>query len=75
MFRRTEKEINLKLNDSMEAMKKIVCLFALMLWAMGVIGGIGYCCECHAWVIAVGVAVVGAMSWEQVRKVWKELTE
>lgn len=56
-------------------MKKILCFFALFLYIMGTIGGIGYCVYNGAWLIAVAVAVVAAMAVPTVIKFYKFLTD
>jgi len=49
-------------------MKKIFYFIMVCLYALGVIGGIGYTCVNQAWVIAVGVLAVGVMAFPQVKK-------
>ena len=43
-------------------MKKIICFFALCLYILGTIGGIGYCLYSHAYVIAFSVVVLAVLA-------------
>ena len=56
-------------------MKKIWSFLGLCGWVLGVIGGIGYACYSHAYLIAVAVAVLGILSFDKVRGFVRELTE
>lgn len=55
--------------------KKMLCFFALVLWAIGVIGSIGYALYLHQYVIAVGVVVAGLFGIPTVKNYWKFLNE
>ena len=46
-----------------------------MLYAMGVIGGIGYAVESKAYVIAVAVGMLGYMALPMAKNWWKELNK
>lgn len=54
-------------------MKKFFYLLELMLYVMGTIGGFGYCCYSHAYVIAVAVAVLGVMAFPEAKRAFNEL--
>ena len=54
--------------------KKALSFFELCAYGLGVIGGIGYACYCRAWVIAIAVAVLGAMAVPEAREAYKRLT-
>lgn len=56
-------------------MKKIFCFIMLCLWFIGIAGGIGYTVYQGAWLIAIGVAAAGWMSWPRVYGFFKILTE
>lgn len=56
-------------------MKKIWSFLGLCGWVLGVIGGIGYACYSHAYLIAVAVAFLGVLSFDKVRGFVRELTE
>lgn len=49
-------------------MKKIFYFIMVCLYALGVIGGLGYTCVNHAWVIAAGVLAVGIMAFPRVKQ-------
>ena len=55
-------------------MKKIVYFIMLCLWAVGVLGGIGWSLYSGGYVIAVGVAVTGWMALPKVKKYFTKLT-
>lgn len=55
-------------------MKKILNFILLCLYIVGLIGGIGYTIHSHAWVITVGVAVLGVMGWPMARDCFKNLS-
>ena len=50
-------------------------VIVLMLYAMGVIGGIGYTCYNHAYLIAVGVAAVALMAFPYIKGVFKKMVQ
>ena len=49
-------------------MKKILYFFAIALAFVGIVGGFGYACYCHAYVIAAGLVVGGVAAFPQVRE-------
>lgn len=51
-------------------MKKILCFFALFLYVMGAVGGIGYCLYSHAYLIAIAVAVLAVMAFPTAAKIF-----
>lgn len=55
-------------------MKKILYFLLLFLYILGLIGGIGYTLCNHAWVIAIGVIVLGVMGWPTARDCIKNLS-
>ena len=59
----------------MENVKKILLTFALMLIAMGIIGGIGYAIYGGSWPIALGVVVLAVFAWPGIKKVWNAWQE
>jgi len=59
----------------MEKYKGFIYFFLVCLYILGTIGGIGYACYNHAYLIAVGVAAVALMALPQVVKYLKTLTE
>ena len=59
----------------MEKYKGFICFALICLYVLGTIGGIGYACYNHAYLIAVGVAAVALMALPQVVKYFKILTE
>ena len=56
-------------------MKKYLYLIILFLYVTGTIGGIGYTCYVHEWVIAIAVAVVGVMAFPTAKNIYKKITE
>ena len=59
----------------MEKYKGFIYFALICLYILGTIGGIGYACYNHAYLIAVGVAAVALMALPQVIKFYKSLTE
>ena len=55
-------------------LKKVLSFVLLFLWAMGIVGGIGYSIYGGAWPIAVGVAVAAWLSWPKVTELFHNLT-
>ena len=55
--------------------KGFMYLVVLLLYAMGVIGGIGYAIYIGAYPIAVGVAVNGWLAFPKVKEMFQWLTE
>ena len=56
-------------------MKKYIYLIILFAYVMGIIGGIGYALYSGAWVIAVAVAILGAMAFPTAKEIYKKITE
>lgn len=54
----------------MEDLKKILLTIALMLIAMGIIGGFGYAVWGGSWPIAIGVIVLAVLAWPGIKRVW-----
>ena len=52
--------------------KGFIYMFILMAYAMGTIGGIGYACYSHAYVIAVAVAVLAVMAFPTAKDIFKK---
>ena len=53
--------------------KGFLYLMVLLLYAMGVIGGIGYAIYNGAYPIAVGVAVTGWLAFPKVKEIFKTI--
>ena len=56
-------------------MKKFAYLIIMFAYVMGVIGGIGYTCYLHEWVIAIALVVVGAMAFPSAKYIYKKMME
>lgn len=56
-------------------LKKVLSFVLLFLWAMGIVGGIGYSIYGGAWPIAVGVAVAAWLSWPKVTELFHNLMD
>jgi len=56
-------------------MKKYLYLIILFAYVMGVIGGIGYAVYSGAYVIAVTVAILGALAFPTAKEIYKKITE
>lgn len=54
-------------------MKKYMYLVGLFLYAMGVIGGVGYSIHAGVWVIAIAVLVLGVMAFPTAKVFYEEL--
>lgn len=54
-------------------MKKYLYLVGIFLYAMGVIGGVGYAIHAGAWVIAIAVLVLGVMAFPTAKVFYEEL--
>lgn len=54
--------------------KGFIYMFILMAYAMGTIGGIGYACYSHAYVIAIAVAVLAVMAFPTAKSVFQKWT-
>lgn len=59
----------------MEKYKGFIYFALICLYILGSIGGIGFACYNHAYLIAIGVAVVALMALPQVVKYFKALTD
>ena len=59
----------------MEKYKGFIYFALICLYILGAIGGIGYACYNHAYLIAVGVAVVAAMAFPYINEVFKKMVE
>jgi len=59
----------------MEKYKGFIYFALICLYILGTIGGIGYACYNHAYLIAIGVASVALMALPQVIKYFNTLTE
>lgn len=55
-------------------LKKIGLFFMLCLYALGVIGGIGYTLYCGAYAITAGVAALGYMAFGKAKEYFDYLT-
>lgn len=55
--------------------KAFLCFFALAIWFVGVLGGIGYALYLGKYLIAVGIAVAGIYGIPTVKKLLKVLTD
>lgn len=56
-------------------MKKYLYLIIIFAYVMGVIGGIGYAVYSGAYIIAVAVAILGAMAFPTAKEIYKKITE
>lgn len=54
--------------------KKLLSFFGLAAYAVGTIGGFGYCAYCQAWVPAVAVVLLGVMAFPTAREFFRNLT-
>ena len=59
----------------MEKYKGFIYFALICLYILGAIGGIGYACYNHAYLIAVGVAAVAAMAFPYINEVFKKMVE
>lgn len=59
----------------MEKYKGFIYFFLICLYILGTIGGIGYACYNHAYLIAIGVAAVAAMAFPYIKGVFKKMAE
>lgn len=55
-------------------LKKFGCFLGLCFYALGSIGGLGYCLYSGAWLIAIAVVILGIMAFPTAKKLFKELT-
>lgn len=56
-------------------MEKIMYFLLMCLYVLGTIGGIGYACYNHAYMIAAGVAAVAVMAFPRFVFFYEKLTE
>lgn len=59
----------------MEKYKGFIYFLLICLYILGAIGGIGYACYNHAYLIAVGVAAVAAMAFPYIKGKLKKMVE
>lgn len=59
----------------MEKYKGFIYFALICCYILGTIGGIGFACYNHAYLIAIGVAAVALMALPQVVKYFKFMTE
>ena len=59
----------------MEKYKGFIYFALICLYILGTIGGIGYACYNHAYLIAVGVAAVAMMAFPYIKGVFKKMVE
>ena len=59
----------------MEKYKGFICFLLICLYVLGTIGGIGFACYNHAYLIAVGVAAVAAMAFPYIKEKFKKMVE
>ena len=59
----------------MEKYKGFIYFALICLYILGTIGGIGYACYNHAYLIAVGVAAVAMMALPYIKGVFKKMVE
>jgi hypothetical protein len=55
--------------------KKIGYFALIVLWAMGVVGGVLTTIYCEVWPCVAGVVVAGLLSWDNVREMARRLTD
>ena len=55
--------------------KGAIALVILMLYAIGVVGGIGILCYYHEYIPALGVLVTGVLALPTVKRFFKEMSE
>lgn len=56
-------------------MKKFLYLIILFAYVMGTIGGIGYTCYIHEWVIAIAVAILGVLAFPTAKYYYYKMME
>lgn len=54
--------------------KKLLYAILLMMWVVGIVGGVAFTIYYGGYVIAVGVAVAAWMSWQKVKEYFTILT-
>lgn len=61
--------------ETKNTLKKIGAFFAICLYLLGSIGGLGWSLYNHGYLIAVGVVVLAAMASPSLRKAYDILSE
>lgn len=56
-------------------LKKIISIFLLALIIVGLLGGIGYAIWCKAYIIAIGIAVLGGAAIPEIKRLFKVITD
>lgn len=54
-------------------LKKIISFFLITLIIVGLLGGIGYAIWCKAYVIAIGIAVLGVVAIPEIKKLFNTM--
>ena len=49
-------------------MKQTLKFFGFCAWILGSIGGFGYACYCHRYLIAVAIVILAAMAFPTAKK-------
>lgn len=55
--------------------KKFLSFFELAAYAVGAIGGLGYCLYAKGWVIAAAVVALAAMAFPEAKAAFKRVVE
>lgn len=56
----------------MKDLKNIIRLFGIVMYPVAVIGGVGYCCYIHQYLIAAAIIILGIEAFPTWRKLWPE---
>lgn len=56
-------------------MKKLLSFAELCAYVLGTIGGVGYACYSHAYLIAAAIVALGAMAFPEAKRAFEELTK
>ena len=59
----------MKDDSDMKDLKNLLKLFGIAAWAVGIIGGVGYCCYLHKYLIAANILMLGIEAFPLV-KTW-----
>lgn len=54
----------------MNDLKNIAKLFGIAAYVLAVIGGFGYACYCHRYLIAIAIVALAAMAWPTFKSWW-----
>ena len=54
----------------MKDLKNIIRLFGIVMYPVAVIGGVGYCCYLHKYLIAVCIVYLAVLAFPTWRKLW-----